>query len=119
MATHILSSAPDAEKLPARFDAGNPMGDIAMMLVAMDRAGRLKATERDSLRLHARSSLHSLPVMIRGVAVALIDAIHEGNFERHHIGNAVWSIDMMADALQGMQILADDLSTPAEAPNHA
>ena len=119
MANDILGSTTDDDKDKAQFTAGNPMGDIATMLVQMDRAGRLTEPERDCLRKHARNEVSSLPLMIRGVSVALMDAILEGNFERSQIANAVWSIDMMADALQGMQVLASDLSAPAGMPNHA
>lgn len=118
MANDILGSTTDDDKDTPQFTAGNPMGDIATMLVQMDRAGRLTEPERDCLRKHATGELNSLPLMIRGVSVALMDAILEGNFERSQIANAVWSIDMMADALQGMQILSADLSAPAGVPNH-
>jgi len=119
MANDILGSTTDDDKDKPQFTAGNPMGDIATMLVQMDRAGRLTEPERDALRKHATNEVNSLPLMIRGVSVALMDAILEGNFERSQIANAVWSVDMMADALQGMQILAADLSRPAVVPNNA
>ena len=118
MAIDILSSDNNTAR-DRQFTPADPVGDIARMLVDMDRHGRLTSAERDSLRKHAAISVDSLPIMIRGVAVALMDAINEGNFERSHIGNAVWSIDMMADAMQGMQILLADLRTPAAMPNHA
>ena len=118
MANDILGSTTDDDKDKRQFAAGSPMGDVANMLVQMDRAGRLTEPERDALRKHATNQVNYLPIMIRGVSVALMDAILEGNFERSHIANAVWSIDMMADALQGMQVLASDLSTPAGVPSH-
>ena len=116
MANTIVSTETGA---PAyRFNAGNPIGDIAKMLVDMHRDGRLSAAEHETLRKHAANEMYSLPMKIRGVAVALMDAITEGNFERSHIANAVWSIDMMADALQGMQTLVADLRAPTGTTNH-
>ena len=88
------------------------------MFVNMDRAGRLTTAERGALRIHARSAMDSIPAMIRGVFAAVMDALNEGDYDRGHIANAVWGFDMMADALQGMQILSDDLSTPTWVANH-
>lgn len=119
MANDILGSTTTANDDSPQFSAGNPMVDIARMLVQMDRAGRLTDPERHVLRTHAVNERNSIPLMIRGVSVALMDAILEGNFERSHIANAVWSIDMMTDALQGMQTLVEDLRSPAGVPNHA
>ena len=118
MANDSLDSGAERCESTARFNARNPVGDMAMMFVNMDRQDRLTTTERETLRKHADNAIESLPIMIRAVAVALMDAANEGDVERSSIANALWSIDHMADALQGMHILASDLRAPAGMPNH-
>ena len=118
MANDSLDSDTDVGDKPCQFTPGNSVVDIAQMLVAMNHAGRLTAAERVMLCTHANNEVGSLPMRIRGVAVVVMNVINDGNFERAHIANAVWSIDLMADALEGMHMLASELRSPAETLTH-
>ena len=119
MADSILSSTTGAAEQTPRFNANDTFGDIAVMLANMDRNGRLTDNERDTLRAHAVNTLDALPLMIRGVAMTTFESLTFGGCDRNQIANALLSIDLMADAMQCMTILAGDLRSPCGVPNHA
>lgn len=118
MANAILSTTGTADAVATQSTASSPVGDIAMMLATMDRNGRLTGPEREALGRHATNIVDAIPLMIRGVSGALMEALNEGDCDRTLIANAIWSIDLMADTLHGMQILSADLSATTGVANH-